>query len=259
MICRGGLLWIVFWVSITGACQKENDLGSFPVDLRLELREQFVGNQRHMALNVTTVDDYPCANYQVDYRFSSGPQKREVVFKGLFLPDECLTAFGPARAYVEMGLMPPGAHELQLRVGQEHMQTVFHVGIDQIRWKGQDGGAGYLHLADTLIHRVSEHHVWGYVSGKFGEGESDYADFFNDLWDLRAQYQPLSPGNYGFFRVTEDRFILFSNEYQIIPDTPVTILYKEDFYKLEEVAAGYSDTHIIELFSGAGHHFHNQK
>lgn len=84
-------------------------------------------------------------------------------------------------------------------------------------------------------------------------------DFFQDLWGIGAKEESLEPGNYGFFRVTEDDWYIFEHMQQYRPQNPFVFQFDEAFDQLCTLADEYSEHYVIVLYDTQGHYHHNQQ
>lgn len=234
-------------------------MDEFPGSLIVELRESFVENERIPAIYVVTQEEFPCANFYIDYTYSHTEGQRNIRFNRLVLPGNCLTAFGRAKAFIELESMHDGIHNVHLEVNNDKLLTEFHLATDILTVEMPLGKIWSIQFPETMMHRLSDDYVWGYVHAIAPQSHNDYSQFFKQLTEAGAEEKQLEPGNYGFFRVGEDSFVLFVHEMHFHPETPFVLLFDNDFQTLTDIAYSFSDDFVIVLYSAKGDVYHNQQ
>ncbi len=233
-------------------------MDDFSGKLMVELREVFAGESRQMALFVVTLEEYPCTNFEIEYTYTSVAGRRMILFEGIGLSEACLTAFGPARAFIGLGEMQEGSHDVHMEINRETIITSFDLNEDLLKLSVLGGYSPYLDFYEKEMHRLSADHVWGYVHSKMPGAETDYADFFARLWQVQAEEELLPPGNYGFFRIGEGYFVLFDHINHYMPENPFVIKFDGDFQVLQQIALEFNDEYMVSFYSGKGDVFFNQ-
>ncbi len=245
--------------SLFYACQKETEMDEFPGSLIVELRESFVNNERIPALYVVTQEEFPCANFYIDYTYSHADGQRKIRFNRLVLPGNCLTAFGRAKAFIELESMSEGIHPVYFEVNKNELLTEFHLDEDSLTVDMPLGKIGSILFAENIMYRLPDKYVWGYIHAKAPQSHNDYSQFFQQLLEAGAEEKHLEPGNYGFFRIDEESFVLFVHEMHFHPETPFVLLFDNDFEILTDIAYGLNDDFVIVLYSAKGDVYHNQQ
>lgn len=240
-------------------CRKNDSLIDFPVALTLELREVFLNDARHTALFVSTVQEYECINYEIEFQYTQTTQHRHIAFTGIYVPSTCATAIGPATAYILLGEMDTDRHDVLFDIDKDLLKTAFDVDDSSIHVVVEEGETELLDFVEYTMKRLPEDYVWGYIIARSSANQNSFDDFFDKLWNTGALPQDLPPGNYGFFRITEDKeMILFSYDVSYCPDHFFICTTDNDFYKLQAVAESFSAHYVIVLFSARGDYYHNQ-
>ncbi len=257
------LTFFVFLIPVCllflNGCRKNDSLVDFPVALSLELREVFHDNARHTALFVSTVQEYECINYEIEYLYTKTIQHRYIEFTGIYLPSTCATAIGPATAHIVLGEMDADRHDVLFGIEKHIMKTTFDVDDSNIQVVVDEGETEFLDFVEYTLNRLPEDFVWGYVIARSSANQNSFDDFFDKFWNTGATHEDLPAGNYGFFRITEDKdMILFSYDVSYYPEHYFVCTFDDDFYKLQSVAESFSAYYIIVLFSARGDYYHNQ-
>ncbi len=241
------------------SCRKESEKDEFSANLVVELREAFVKGQRHAGLYVATLEEYPCSNFEISYHYTHAGGVRMIVFEGIPKQEECLAEFGPARAFIDMGVMGEGAHAVTLEIGENSLNTRFQVEDEYLMVDVLNKGAATtLEFQEKTMHRLPQNHVWGYVHPKVPGDDTHYPVFLQKLAEAGAKEKHLQPGNYGFFRVAQDGLYLYDHVYQYMPGRPLVMTFEGEFQMLQDIAMNFRDHCVIALYSAKGHVFHNQ-
>ncbi len=253
----GLLLLLTATLLLSPACQKE-EVDGFQGVVTLELREEFVGGIRHQQLYALTRDEYPCANFFIDYDYTHIAGHRRILFKGLELPGACITAFAPAKALIDLRSMDPGSHEVDLEINEDLLMTRFQMQDELLEVQVIDGHSDHLSLLESTMHRLGPDHHWGYIQDLSVGSENAYEAFFADLWGSGAVELFPEEGNYGFFRVCQESFALFVHQGHFYPQKPFVFSFDGDFDVLADIAKVFREQYVIVLFNGEGKSYHNQ-
>ncbi len=250
---------LMMLLGLTTSCEKEDESDDFQGLIKLELRETFVQSQRHTMLFAMTRDEYPCANFVIDYDYSQMAGHRRVFFRGLKLTGLCVTAFAPARSLIDLGQMEEGSHGLSLQVNDDLMSTNLSVHGDLLDLKILEGEDNeHLHFVEKQVNRLGPQHHWGYVMNKTAGSEEGYDAFLEQLWSTGAVKLEPEEGNHGFFRVADGEMVLFVEQGYYVPERSFVFLYDDEFQNLTDIAEALREQFVIVFFNGAGDHYHNQ-
>lgn len=256
-VCCFRLFLIIFSIVLYGCVDKE-DLVDFPVAMEIEIRELFHQNERQLGLLITTVQEYECSNYQIDYEYIYSAESRIIDFKGIILPSMCQTAFGPATAFVYFGNMDEGRHEVHFLINEDWLSTDFNIGKDKINVYEKVDEIGLISFVENTVYRLSEDYVWGFLMPKTSGDHLDPKEFMDALLKAGAKDQQLSPGNYGFFRVTGEDMIIFDHEVSYNATFPIICTYEGQFETLCQIADDFSHELVVVLYSAHGDYYRNQ-
>ncbi len=251
------LLLTIISISIYGCVDKE-DLIDFPVAMKIEIREMFQKNERQLGLLISTTQEYECLNYKVEYDYVYNAETRIVEFKGIMLPSMCMTAIGPATAFVNLGHMTDNTHEVQFVIGNDYLITDFLIGNDKINLKKKVDEIGLISFLEKSIYRLSDDYVWGDVIPKTSGHYFDPNVFLDALWDAGAKNRELDPGNYGFFRITDKEMIIFDHEISYNTSVPIVCTYEGKFEALRQIADDFAHEFVIVLYTAQGDYHRNQ-
>ncbi len=241
------------------ACQKDGDMHDLSGTVVLELREHAPDGLRKLGLYAETREEYPCLNFEIEVDYTHTSDSRHIHFLGVKAPRICLTAIGPARTFIDLGEMDEGAHELQFMLNEEYSVVNLVVTEDHVEVKMISAHPEFLEFKEHEMHRLADNHAWGYIHAKSAEPDKEVEAFFQELWELGAVEETLDPGNYGYFRVTEEAWYYFDHLHQYQPQNPFVVQFDDDFSQLIDLADEYSDHFVIVLYDTQGSYHHNQQ
>ncbi len=241
------------------ACQKDDEIHDLSGMMLLELREHLVNGERQMALYAETREEYPCLNFYLEYSYTKDSDSRHIHFEGVRAPRVCLTAIGRAKAFLSLGEMEEGKHEVQFLINEEFLVSNFLVSEDVLEVKMISDSPEFLEFREKEMHRLGDNHAWGYIHPKSGDQEKEIETFMQELWDMGAIEESLDPANYGFFRITQEAWHFFDHLQEYKPQNPFVFLFDDGFEALTTLADNYSDHFVIVLYDTQGNYYHNQR
>ncbi len=254
-------LFPAFLLSTFGSCQKEEAIDDIPLPLLVEVRERFASPERIFMLKVQTLEDYPCENFLILYSSHKPFGIRDIVFEGIEVPHICITNFAPARADILLDDLVEGRNHIRFFINQDVMLTFFDLEEDVLNISISGKETPFLKFREKVIHRVPSNFIWGFTSQKSNAEVDHHDDFFQLVLDHGAKAHELEPGNYGFFRMTEDKELeIFRAEDIWLPNfyKGFVFSYDGEFDTLRQLADNFHETLIIEICSGEGDVYHNQ-
>lgn len=106
---------LVLLISIAvafSACKKDSNTKSINSDIEVEAIKQ----DSNIQIIAETILDFPCANYIIDYTIKQEQKRFDINF--IKIPDisACLTAFGPARAFIDLGKLKADSYYIDFKL-----------------------------------------------------------------------------------------------------------------------------------------------
>lgn len=250
------ILVVLFFLT---SCNKEDESAEFSGHLSIELRKFFGNGTRNTALLVVSREEYPCSNFEIKYETSLSGNRKLINFSGIKLYDACVTSVGPAKAYIDLGAIPPGSQDdLVFVVNNESVSTSLTGDHEIIALDVVKGDNTYIEIKNARITRLPGNFIWGYIHSKADDGEVDGESFCQSLWDAGVVKEELPPGNYGFFSISDGKFELFESEYTYLAENYFLGSYDGEFGMLKDIAVEFREEYVIAIYSGLGDIFHNQ-
>jgi hypothetical protein len=106
----------------------DDGLLPFPSVIEASVYDHPDTTDRTTYLMLRTEYHYHCANYTIEYELSKKRTEYSVLLKGVLPPQNiCLTAFGPAYAVVNLGVLAHGDHSVIFKIYGEVIPSVLRV------------------------------------------------------------------------------------------------------------------------------------
>lgn len=267
---KGGAMWLritrkmalatILMLLLAAGCRKKTDYDELPVPVSAQLHELFHEQQRAVAISFRTIEDYPCGNFQIIYSHTKENGVLEVDFKGLHVPRICITIIGPAKGELILDDLQPGAWPVSFSYNQLELQAVLHLSQDEFRVEMIDDNPELLIFRDMAFRRVPADYIWGSLRPLEESSDNQGTAFFQEMAATGAQSPQLEDAHYGFFRVSDGQVWL--NPYEEGPAEGVQTFvfsWTDDMRTLERIAADFSATYEIQIFSARGDVMSNQQ
>jgi len=168
---------------------------------------------RDLRLNCVTEKIYGCVNFSISYQSEIQSNLITLFLTGIFKPQICLTALGPAAASIPLGSFANGEYPLQFVVNAQ--VSTFQLQVTDETYILSGPPTLWIQLERDTLGRIPLDAIWGYVGyGRYGEdgGPSPGAQIVIDsLYQAGAQPLALSDGDYGYFEVYSGRIKPWEN------------------------------------------------
>lgn len=109
----------ILMIFIAG-CGKDKAVDPDPTQamaVNLTMAEKVEGNDRELVFYIATDQIFGCCNNLIQNEVLRQDNLVNIYFDGIYFPDICLTALGPATAEISMGDLAPGNYMIYLNNG----------------------------------------------------------------------------------------------------------------------------------------------
>ena len=214
------LVGCLFLLGLFG-CKKDNQTNvivNIEDDFYIDLFEDIGDGEQIFQLDISTISEQSCLNYQIDHDLSVDTQtyKIELVINDLLEPNDCIEGMSPTNLALPFGQLPMGSYSFSINL----KDAVFNKGRlsvleDQYLLQlNSDYGIEMLH---NLLYRIPQNTLWGYVAYDSSTSNAEADGFVADLEALsvienvesNTLYQS---GYYGYFNVDEDKKVALTKE-----------------------------------------------
>jgi hypothetical protein len=194
-------------------CQNDSLLEKNDIDSKIQITPLEIPGTGSpvLGLSCKTEKIYPCFNYPILTNTSFGENKISVTFISVPDIEICLTALGPASAFIDLNNVPNGTYEIELNNGNLKNKGKLIITDTEItlNFKHQVG----IDILRNTTKRTPPNTYWGTV-GYHTESTSDKVnEFLNILKNMDGvtAFNNQSPGVYSFYQINQKGEIIPSS------------------------------------------------
>ncbi|GAB5399407.1 MAG: hypothetical protein Aureis2KO_09920 [Aureisphaera sp.] len=184
---------IALFVLTLGGCssnddskEPSDDYAAFMADTSIETEVDFMPAEVYeeysdtpqaplLKLKLITTEIYPCANYALETTTFIRENELIVRFDGVFRPNICLTAIGPATTHVDL---PDSIDRLTFLNGENIDKYTVDINAEKINVTLSE--SSFTHLLYEHTFRIPEN-TFAYICGTYTDNTHLYNDFKNVL------------------------------------------------------------------------------
>ena len=243
----------------TTSCNKDDEMQEKPRlgVIEIKMFENIDSVPRVLQLRCETKEIFRCCNWPIRNTASVSDDDIDIRFEDIFIPDICLTAFGPATAQIDLGSLSEGTYNLNLSAPGSHNGGKLIVNDDYYKLNFPHTNK-FVFPYDQL-NRIPEHTIWGHVGYHSEDTEPLVESFIDDLRDKGAEPGDYLTGEYGYFRILNTGEIETSEHHGYHLIKPFIFDYQEDMSSVEELVKYYGQNHgddlNISVFTCSGESF----
>ncbi len=223
----------VLFNSCSDSTSPKDDVEQIDSKILINLREELSPQGRNLMLDCQTEKIYPCFNFGIMNNVVQKSNLFKIKFLGIFVPEICLTALGPARCYINLGQLNDGNYSLSLEVNGQVISAQLTVSKNVYKINYQQNP--HFAFKNPELYRVPDNLIWGWID-YYDDSLSVVADSFLDsLQILGAQTVQLEKGDYGFFKVDSLNNLIFSG----FPKRTFAYKYEDTLEEIQELIFRY--------------------
>ena len=183
------------------ACSK-GEYGNVDSEINIRMVEIYDKSPRTFHLHCFTEKIYPCVNYPIIVVSQQSSNNIDISFKEVIETNLCATALGPATAYIDLGALSNGTYNLNLHNGV--MKQTGKLVVSSDNYKVDFGNNPAFRFTNTILNRIPEHTIWGYI-GYHTQGTSSLVQsFLTALMNVGATKKLYLPGDYREFEIDKN-------------------------------------------------------
>jgi hypothetical protein len=119
-------LLIFLMVCMLNSCEEETM--NYPIDTDIQV--SVATSEEGLYINSETEKVYGCCNFSITYEKSKIEHQFIIEFTGIYMPDICLTALGPAKSSIHLGQLDPGEYVIIFSLNDINTHAILSVGSD---------------------------------------------------------------------------------------------------------------------------------
>ncbi len=193
---------LIIALPVVLGCEKNQSFEKIDSDIIIRMWETLDSTKRTFQLHCQTEEIYPCYNYGISNTFSVFSERIEIKLDGILVPDICLTALGPARAFLDLETLSEGTYGISILINNS--QSTGSLIVDPEYYELNLDIKRQVDLKFDRLNRVPENTIWGRVNYHKSSTEQLAEAFFDSLKVIGAEYRAYRPGDYGYFRIDSD-------------------------------------------------------
>lgn len=208
--------------------------------------EELTPDGRNLRLVFYTEKEYPCINHIIRYTNSSTASNFDITLVDVESQTLCLDETGPAKAVVELGLLPSGTFPLNIAVADSVNLGALEISPDKYVISIQNPKMLEVKY-DTLL-RIPDYTVWGVIAFSDSTGFPVRDMFLDTLETQGAVPDTLNYGNYGYFKTDSNGVILITDNGGWVYAEPFVYQYTEDWIEIGKIVQYFAFTYPGDIF-----------
>jgi hypothetical protein len=251
-------IMLLLAVTIIG-CDNKNIETHQGVDSEINIRmvERFDKYPRTLQMDFWTTKIYPCFNFPIILSWQKSSNVIDITFKEVIDPGICLTALGPARAVIDLGVLSNGTYQLNFQNGKIKHSGELIVSSDSYTISFPANSA--FNFTNSPLNKIPEHTIWGLVGYHTEKTLPLVQKFFTALMELGATEKSFTPGYYTAFEIDDNGDIAYWSSHGHWFAQPFIFYYAGDSSDLDEFLRQwtykYREYMSIRIFTDSGEQF----
>jgi hypothetical protein len=194
--------YLVVFLMLAAACTKNHSYEPVNSDIKISIWETIDSTGRSLQFKCETKEIFPCFNYQIVTRFTKYPNSFVIDFTGIYIPEMCLTAFGPALSIIDLGNPGNSVYDIEISVEQSRNSGKLIVTSDYyiIDFERNDR----IEFTNPILNRIPENTIWGTIGYHSPDTEPIVESFIETMINMGAKNRSYVPGDYGYFTIDKD-------------------------------------------------------
>lgn len=199
---RSFIVLLLALVLGTGCSEDVADQGVYePVDSRITigLVENLNSGGRTLSLNCSTERIYGCCNFCILHQSRIDGRTVDISFTGIFKPEICATALGPAQTVIFLGPLQEGNYLLSVTVNGQAFRT--DLTVTATDYMISRNSSPWVIFPHPQLMRAPEGTLWGYAGYHVASSAHIVQSFLDSLQAMGAQAHRYATGEYGYFTI----------------------------------------------------------
>lgn len=199
-------------------CKKDNQTNvivDIEDDFYIDMFEDISNGERRFQLDITTIKDQSCINYQIDFDldFDEPGRKIGLTLNDLIEPEDCIEGMSPVSLTVPVGSVASDDYTFNINlkdavINQGQLKVTDYA--YQLEMDSDDG----IQLVHEQLNRIPENTLWGYIAFDNNASAPSAEGFLSDLENLSTVSSIrgntlYEPGFFGYFDLDDDLKILW--------------------------------------------------
>ena len=235
----------------------QSDLDPIGSDINVTLLEHLSEEGAELKIRSETVELQPCINFYLTTEFSYSAEGLKINYPGIYKPEVCLTAIGPATSE-KVFPFKNGTYEVEFV--NEGVSNKGELIVDDEKYSMELFSPVNVFVEKETLYKIPENTYWGII-GYHDESSAGLPQKFRD--ELKAEngaFRQYKDGDYGYFRVANGEMQLPELHGYWFAE-PVIFQFDGGIEQLKEIIANFVSEHgeevSISLNSSRGEEIHS--
>ncbi|GHA41655.1 hypothetical protein GCM10007103_23680 [Salinimicrobium marinum] len=204
-----------------------------------------------------TVEQQPCMNYGLVTEFNYAPEGLKINYPGIYIPEVCLTAIGPATSE---RIFPYENGTYEIEFVNEGVSNKGKLIVDDEKYFMELFSPVNVFVENETLFKIPENTYWGII-GYHEESSAALAQKFTD--ELKAEnavFEQHKDGHYGYFEIANGAMQLPELHGYWFAE-PVIFRFDGELEQLKSIVADFAARHgeevNVSLNSAKGEEIHS--
>jgi hypothetical protein len=194
-------LFIFFTLAGLLSCDKSPvyDYQVVDSDIIIKMNEELSSTARSFELSLLTDSAYPCVNYSLITNSSATTTKITVDILGVYTPDICATAIGPATSVIPFSNIQNKSYDIEFKIGSNISKGKLVCTAGEFSLQMDD--LLQIKIDGPVLKRIPDNIIWGTVGYHNSSTIDKVNEFLASLKAAGAKDVSLDNGNYNYFAI----------------------------------------------------------
>jgi hypothetical protein len=168
-------------------------------DVVIRMNEELGNPARSFELDLKTDISYPCINYSLITNSEANTSKISIEILGIYEPNICLTAIGPARSTIPISNIQNKSYDIEFKIGSNISTGKLICESKEFRLQMND--FVQIKINEPVLKRIPVNLIWGTVGYHNSTTLGKVNEFINSIKAAGASEINLENGNYNYFEI----------------------------------------------------------
>lgn len=172
-------------------------------DIIVSMNEELGSPTRSFKLTFNTDKAYPCINYSMITNSEISDNKIKIEFLGIYTPNICLTAIGPASSTIPIPGIQNKTYDIEFKIGTNISKGMLVCSSDDFQFHMQS--LLQIKFNKPILKRVPNDLIWGTAGYHTSSTINKVNEFLDSLKIIGATDIILENGNYNYFEIENNK------------------------------------------------------
>lgn len=197
------LLWTLTSILILYSCSKDNEISNsdrINSDIKVVMIEGLSDSKNVLNINSETIEQQPCINHSLIAKHEINGNNIQIRYSGIYRPDICLTAIGPARTGYSFDLSN-GNYNIEFI--NDNISNSALLSVDNEKYIIKMLSASNIIVERDTLYKIPIRTYWGTIGYHQESSEVLVDSFFDSLKQVNANFRTYKDGDYGYFTISD--------------------------------------------------------